>query len=366
MYSTDLNADYHELFGDEPGPPRQTRVLDSPQQNRQRNIFSTQDTLVSTPNITVKSGHNEVPSHQNSPMFPAPSPWPSPIQPRASSQPSPTQTTGPQALSSPPRYRSQRPASRVKTTPQGVPPAAQPSNSKRSIPKMAARRPRALMDQNIISQSKTRSADSIDIPGVQSKRQKTNGTKIVEISDMERVEENPIVAVSGSHPSRDSVGKGRARKNSPIASQVERSRRQPVEQDPRSPSMDTDDAQINGDLFTNQSQLSFFRTGFLKDSSPLEPPSQFLESWEASPDRGLRKNDPFMSQRTTSGRHYQTPNRGPFTPTFSHSRARSTSSDESFPIKGTKASVYKEIQTQKAKHTPYQPLEGTRASQFTN
>ncbi|KAH9483873.1 hypothetical protein JR316_0003351 [Psilocybe cubensis] len=360
--NTNANSENHELFGHEPGPSNQNLIPMPPERNRQLDNVPLQDSHVSVPNVTTKFMHDEGPSRQNSPMFSGALPWPTPIPPKMSLHPSPMQQAGPQALSSPPRYRSQPPASKAKE----IPPTTTTARSKRVIPKMAARRPRAFNSQNPSSQSKTRSEASIDAPETNSKRQNTNSAGTVNILSTEQVEADSVAVASRSRPSQDSIGKGRANKSSKAIIQVEHSHRQLVEPDPRSPSMDTDDAQIKGELFTNQSQSTFFKTVPIRASSPIELPSQFLESWETSRDRASKTNNIFLSQQSSSGHDVETQNRGPFTPTFGHSRERSTSSDDSFPFEGTNASAYKKVQTQKAKYTPYRPLEGTRASQYAS
>jgi hypothetical protein len=110
--------------------------------------------------------------------------------------------------------------------------------------------------------------------------------------------------------------------------------------------------------------------GISTSNSRRSMPFNFLQFGKKSPvlpqnevlDHRPRANEPLGLRRETPG-FFNIPD--PYTP---QQRVRkgsgSTSSAESFPLSGTRASAYKKKLRQVEKHSPYKPPPGTRAAKL--
>ncbi|KAG6814591.1 hypothetical protein H0H92_000120 [Tricholoma furcatifolium] len=137
---------------------------------------------------------------------------------------------------------------------------------------------------------------------------------------------------------------------------------------PGSVSMDFDDAQA--DQWLRQPPALARTSHASSKTSPEEMLSRFQGSLTQSTIYPRSQNDrrtgPNQISMPTAASSKTPTQKGQGTPAeslFSHSRRQSITSDESFPISGTKASAAKKSRETEAKHTPFKPLAGTKAQQ---
>ena len=114
----------------------------------------------------------------------------------------------------------------------------------------------------------------------------------------------------------------------------------------RALSLETDDAQTKQDLASS-------RVSILRRTNPSDILRRFEERHSAI---GLQPRRPQMATNTSASAL-----KIPVPHTPSRLRPPSTSSTESFPISGTRASAAKQAIQEQEKHSPYKPPRGTRA-----
>jgi hypothetical protein len=138
----------------------------------------------------------------------------------------------------------------------------------------------------------------------------------------------------------------------------------------RAPSLETDDAQTKQDL--RAASAMFERKSFVSTRiQASDALRMYAESSSSSKRYSLPQNDLALDENRRR-EAWVAPGLGAFkvpeprTPANVSRRREeySTSSDDPFPIKGTRASAKKKKMQEQAKYNPYDPPEGTRAAQL--
>lgn len=138
----------------------------------------------------------------------------------------------------------------------------------------------------------------------------------------------------------------------------------------RDPSLETDDAQTRRNLRPAPARLSTFLSESMTADDALRKFESSNSSRRYSPisQRPPTQNDPALDENRRRSKHqvgfgtFNLPD--PRTPVNVRRTRQKSSSVESFPLEGTRASAAKKERKEQEKHTPYKPLEGTRAAQF--
>ena len=148
--------------------------------------------------------------------------------------------------------------------------------------------------------------------------------------------------------------------------------------DTRSKTFDTDDEQTRRDLHQGAKQpLPEFPTSNYTSIDPKEMLRRFAATLPTTPSSQQSSIRPLQqsllartrhgtSSASSSGPRITESTSQPRTPTrhLLQPRKKSTSSTESFPVAGTRASVVKKKYEQVEKRSPYKPPPGTRAAQY--
>jgi hypothetical protein len=135
----------------------------------------------------------------------------------------------------------------------------------------------------------------------------------------------------------------------------------------RDPSLETDDAHTRQSLRVPAAAMSFMSDRIKVDDVVRKFTESSSSSRRSSFQRPSTQNVPALDENrrprwSESQVGVKLPE--PRTPNVPRTRMDSTSSAETFPLKGTRASVTKKLRQEQEKHTPYKPPEGTRAAQL--
>ncbi|KDR73563.1 hypothetical protein GALMADRAFT_158061 [Galerina marginata CBS 339.88] len=295
----------------------------------------------------------------------------------------------------PPRNQSQRSANIPQPTPP-PPPPEQPRNPSYEQPRKAARRPPTAATQSALegaapytnTRSRSRSVKPSALPPMtrprKQKTQKETIIEVVEATDAEGPEQNVLVD-RNPLPSAETVVEEM------VVEQLLKSTEKPPNRSARENirssrdmSLETDDAQTAHNL---RAKSTVPKVGPAKGFSSLRVrPSDMLNIFDDADSFSSRYSRPVNNRvlnrssstvrSDLSGLHQNGPPRSlrksgllnlntsdPHTPA-KRLRMGSTSSVDSFPPAGTRASAYKKSILQQEKRTPYKPPEGTRAAEL--